>query len=111
MRTRWMAAVLVLASAVRENAANANGFEQPVDLDRPAPPSPERPLPFPVVEEAAPTAAAIGPKDLPRDAVFVSAPMLASGSDQKNAAGAPSRAFEGVVIHQSRVASGKVSLP
>ncbi len=98
-------------SSVGSRDARANGFEQPVDIDRPAPPVPGGTLPFPVVDEPVPTGTALTVKDLSHDAVAVSSWVFPSEAELKNTAGAARRVFEGLVVRQSRIAPGKVSIP
>jgi hypothetical protein len=114
LAVRTASAVFVVASAacwLTDRDARANGFEQPVDVDRPAPPVPGGVLPFPVVDEPVPTGSALTTKDLSRDAVSIATSVFPSDAELKNAAGASRRVFEGAVVRQSRIAPGKVTIP
>ena len=110
-RQDHLRALALLSTLLWTGAAHANGYEAPVDLDKPAPPVPGGTLPFPLVEEPVPTAPAVGTKDLSRDAVYVGIPGLLADAELKNAAGAGRRGFEGVVVRQSRVAGAKATIP
>ena len=92
-------------------AAMGNGFEAPVEIDKPAPAVAGQTLPFPLVDEPVPVVTIPLAKELPNQAVILRTPNLANGAPQKDAAGRTRNGFESVTVRQSRIGAGKVTIP
>ena len=101
--------VLPLAALLATSTAVANGVDHTPPVDVPIPPSPDKLLPFPVVEEAS-SRAPLPFAELPRDAVALTTADLAAGVKQ-DGTGGPMRQNESLFLRDARVVKGKVSVP
>jgi hypothetical protein len=98
--------------AAHSGNAYANGVELVAPVDRPVPPTPDRPLPFPVEEEAAPRGApSIVLEALPDDFVYLTTAALTTGITYDNALAQKQECFESVILRGTSIAVGKVVIP
>jgi hypothetical protein len=105
---RRAALLAALAALLVSTQAAGNGVEARVDPDKPVPPSTDRVLPFPVVEEA--TSRAPSPfAELPRDLVHLTTPDLATGVKQDGPEGQV-RHHESLFVRDARVSKAKVTI-
>jgi len=104
---------VILAAICGAGNVKANGeaeYEAPVD--RPVSAHPERPLPFPIVDEPVPRGTpSIALEPLPTDFAYLSTPNFASATKHDNGVGEKRECFESVLIRGSTVAAGKVTIP
>jgi hypothetical protein len=96
--------------------ARANGDydegEYPVNPAAPVAPVPGRLLPFPVKDETSPVAPPlVGPKATPESVVYLPVSSLLTGLKHDTVLGSSLRNFQGVIVRQSQVERGKVTLP
>jgi hypothetical protein len=116
MRAAVLIGVAFAAIAVGlPSVAGANGDyddEAPAYVDAPISPTPGRLLPFPVKDEAAAVAPPlIGAKALPVDPIRLEVPAFSAGFRHDTVLGTSLSEFQSLIIRQSRVEAGKVTLP
>lgn len=107
--------VLVLIGVVPAIALADADYEEegyPVNPAQPIAPTPGRPLPFPVKDEATPIAPPlVGPKAISDGALFVTMPTMAKGVSHDTVLGSSLRQYQALVVRKSQVEGGKVTLP
>lgn len=117
MRTRHtrrgLAYAALLAGILSAARAGANGeAEYVAPLDRPVSASPDRPLPFPVVEEPVPRGTpSIAAERWPSELVYLTAPNLDAGSKHDNAVGGKRECFESIQLRGTSISAGKITIP